>query len=82
MSASTTTDPERHFAKGGVMEALDEAKKSGNGCVMSVSPAYKQPSIHLKMLAHDYPFDAVQMPRSTPSTPPTAALSRRRCCPR
>jgi hypothetical protein len=23
---------------------------------------HKDPSIHLKMLAHDFPFDAVQMP--------------------
>jgi uncharacterized protein len=54
-------DPERHFAKGGVMEALDEAKKSGKVRYVGIT-GHKQPSIHLKMLAHDYPFDAVQMP--------------------
>ena len=54
-------DPERHFAKGGVVEALDEAKKSGKVRYVGFT-GHKQPSIHLKMLAHDYPFDAVQMP--------------------
>jgi aryl-alcohol dehydrogenase-like predicted oxidoreductase len=54
-------DPERHFAKGGVVEALDEAKKSGKVRYVGFT-GHKHPSIHLKMLAHDYPFDAVQMP--------------------
>ena len=54
-------DPERHFAKGGVVEALDEAKKSGKVRYLGFT-GHKSPSIHLKMLAHDYPFDAVQMP--------------------
>jgi aryl-alcohol dehydrogenase-like predicted oxidoreductase len=54
-------DPERHFAKGGVVEALDEAKKSGKVRYVGFT-GHKDPSIHLKMLGHDYPFDAVQMP--------------------
>jgi aryl-alcohol dehydrogenase-like predicted oxidoreductase len=54
-------DPERHFAKGGVVEALDEAKKAGKVRYVGFT-GHKNPSIHLKMLAHDYPFDAVQMP--------------------
>jgi aryl-alcohol dehydrogenase-like predicted oxidoreductase len=54
-------DPERHFAKGGVVEALDEAKKAGKVRYVGFT-GHKDPSIHLKMLAHDYPFDAVQMP--------------------
>jgi uncharacterized protein len=54
-------DPERHFSKGGVVEALDEAKKSGKVRYVGFT-GHKHPSIHLKMLAHDYPFDAVQMP--------------------
>jgi aryl-alcohol dehydrogenase-like predicted oxidoreductase len=54
-------DPERHFAKGGVVEALDEAKRSGKVRYVGFT-GHKHPSIHLKMLAHDYPFDAVQMP--------------------
>ena len=54
-------DPERHFAKGGVVEALDEAKKQGKVRFVGFT-GHKDPAIHLKMLAHDYPFDTVQMP--------------------
>jgi aryl-alcohol dehydrogenase-like predicted oxidoreductase len=54
-------DPERHFAKGGVMEALDEAKKAGKVRYVGFT-GHKHPSIHLKMLSYDYPFDSVQMP--------------------
>lgn len=54
-------DPERHFAKGGVIEALDEAKKQGKVRYVGFT-GHKHPDIHLKMLAYDYPFDAVLMP--------------------
>jgi aryl-alcohol dehydrogenase-like predicted oxidoreductase len=54
-------DPERHFAKGGVVEALDEAKKSGKVRYVGFT-GHKLPAIHLKMLSYDYPFDSVQMP--------------------
>jgi uncharacterized protein len=54
-------DPDLHFAKGGVVEALDEAKKQGKVRFVGFT-GHKSPAIHLKMLAHDYPFDAVQMP--------------------
>ncbi len=54
-------DPERHFAKGGVIEALDEAKKSGKVRYVGFT-GHKSPAIHLKMLAYNYPFDSVQMP--------------------
>jgi len=54
-------DPERHFAKGGVIEALDEAKKAGKVRYVGFT-GHKHPPIHLKMLSYDYPFDAVQMP--------------------
>jgi aryl-alcohol dehydrogenase-like predicted oxidoreductase len=54
-------DPERHFAKGGVIEALDEAKKQGKVRFVGFT-GHKHPDIHLKMLSHDYPFDTVQMP--------------------
>jgi uncharacterized protein len=54
-------DPDRHFAKGGVVEALDEAKKAGKVRYVGFT-GHKDPSIHRKMLSHDYPFDAVQMP--------------------
>jgi aryl-alcohol dehydrogenase-like predicted oxidoreductase len=54
-------DPERHFAKGGVIEALDEAKKAGKVRYVGFT-GHKRPAIHLKMLSYNYPFDSVQMP--------------------
>jgi len=54
-------DPELHFAKGGVIDALDQAKKEGKVRFVGFT-GHKSPAIHLKMLAHDYPFDTVQMP--------------------
>ena len=54
-------DPDRHFAKGGVIEALDEAKKAGKVRYVGFT-GHKHPAIHLKMLSHNYPFDSVQMP--------------------
>jgi aryl-alcohol dehydrogenase-like predicted oxidoreductase len=54
-------DPEWHFAKGGVIEALDQAKKDGKVRFVGFT-GHKDPGIHLKMLSHNYAFDAVQMP--------------------
>jgi aryl-alcohol dehydrogenase-like predicted oxidoreductase len=54
-------DPERHFAAGGVIEALDEAKKQGKVRFAGFT-GHKSPTIHLKMLSYNYPFDTVQMP--------------------
>src|SRR4051794_8392811 len=54
-------DPERHFAKGGVIEALDAAKKAGKVRYVGFT-GHKHPAIHLKMLSYKYPFDSVQMP--------------------
>jgi aryl-alcohol dehydrogenase-like predicted oxidoreductase len=54
-------DPERHFAKGGVIEALDQAKKQGKVRYVGFT-GHKNPAIHLKMLSYKYPFDSVQMP--------------------
>jgi uncharacterized protein len=54
-------DPDLHFAKGGVIEALDDAKKQGKVRFVGFT-GHKSPAIHLKMLAHGYPFDTVQMP--------------------
>jgi uncharacterized protein len=54
-------DPDRHFAKGGVVEALDEAKKAAKVRFVGFT-GHKRPDIHLKMLSYGYPFDSVQMP--------------------
>lgn len=54
-------DPERHFAKGGVVEALEQAKKEGKVRFVGFT-GHKDPAIHLAMLAYDFPFDACQLP--------------------
>lgn len=54
-------DPELIFRKGGVIEALDEARKAGKVRYVGFT-GHKLPAIHLKMLASNYPFDSVQMP--------------------
>ncbi len=54
-------DPERHFAKGGVVEALEEAKKAGKVRYVGFT-GHKRPDIHLKMLSYGFPFDSAQMP--------------------
>jgi uncharacterized protein len=55
------TDPDRHFAKGGVIEALDRAKREGKVRFVGFT-GHKSPEIHLRMLSFGYPFDACQMP--------------------
>lgn len=54
-------DPERHFMKGGVIEALDAAKRQGKVRFVGFT-GHKDPALHLRMLSYDYPFDTVQMP--------------------
>lgn len=54
-------DPELAYAKGGVLEALDEAKRQGKTRFVGFT-GHKDPNIHLKMIAMGYPFDTVQMP--------------------
>jgi predicted aldo/keto reductase-like oxidoreductase len=54
-------DPERHFAKGGTVEALDRAKEKGLVRFVGFT-GHKDPALHLQMLSHGYPFDSCQMP--------------------
>src|SRR2546423_1258991 len=54
-------DPELAYAKGGVLEALDQAKKQGKTRFVGFT-GHKDPAIHLDMIRRGYPFDAVQMP--------------------
>ena len=53
-------DPERHFAAGGVVEALDRAKQQGKVRYVGFT-GHKDPEILLRMLSQDYPFDACQL---------------------
>jgi aryl-alcohol dehydrogenase-like predicted oxidoreductase len=60
-------DPDRFFAEGGAVEAMQEAKKAGKihfyGCGFT---GHKDPSMHLRMLEmadkHGFSFDTAQMP--------------------
>jgi aryl-alcohol dehydrogenase-like predicted oxidoreductase len=54
-------DPDRHFVRGGAVEALLEAKRKGKVRFIGFT-GHKHPMIHLKMLGHDFPFDTCQMP--------------------
>jgi aryl-alcohol dehydrogenase-like predicted oxidoreductase len=54
-------DPERHFARGGVVEALERARAQGKTRYVGFT-GHKDPEIHLRMLSSDYPFDACQLP--------------------
>jgi predicted aldo/keto reductase-like oxidoreductase len=54
-------DPERHFARGGVIEALEQAKREGKVRFVGFT-GHKDPSIHLRMLDRGFPFDACQLP--------------------
>jgi aryl-alcohol dehydrogenase-like predicted oxidoreductase len=54
-------DPDLHFARDGVVAALDQARQEGKVRFVGFT-GHKSPAIHLKMLAREYPFDTIQMP--------------------
>ncbi|HEU4685519.1 MAG TPA: aldo/keto reductase [Nitrospira sp.] len=54
-------DPDRHFMTGGATEALLDAKRQGKVRFIGFT-GHKDPSLHLRMLSHDFPFDTCQMP--------------------
>jgi aryl-alcohol dehydrogenase-like predicted oxidoreductase len=54
-------DPDLHFAPDGAVEALTLAKQQGKVRFVGFT-GHKDPGIHLRMLAHRYPFDTIQMP--------------------
>ncbi len=54
-------DPDLIFRPNGVAEALVQAKREGKVRFVGFT-GHKDPSIHLRMLSHDFPFDTVQMP--------------------
>ncbi len=54
-------DPDLIFAPNGIAEALTDAKQQGKVRFIGFT-GHKDPEIHLKMLAHNFPFDTVQMP--------------------
>ncbi len=60
-------DPDRFFAPGGAVEAVQEARKAGKVRFVGFT-GHKDPLVHLRMLecatAHNFQFDACQMPLS------------------
>jgi aryl-alcohol dehydrogenase-like predicted oxidoreductase len=54
-------EPARHFARGGVVEALDRARKQGKVRYVGFT-GHKSAALHLEMLSYDYPWDACQLP--------------------
>jgi aryl-alcohol dehydrogenase-like predicted oxidoreductase len=54
-------DPDRHFMRGGVVEALEEAQRQGKVRFVGFT-GHKDPRIHLAMLARGFPFDTCQLP--------------------
>jgi uncharacterized protein len=56
-----SNDPSRHFARGGVVDALERAKAQGKVRYVGFT-GHKDPEIHLRMLSFGFPFDACQLP--------------------
>ena len=54
-------EPVLHFVPGGVLEALELAREQGKVRYLGFT-GHKSAEIHLRMLAHEYPFDTCQMP--------------------
>jgi len=54
-------EPDLIFRTNGAAEALTQAKKDGKVRFVGFT-GHKDPSIYLRMLSHDFPFDTVQMP--------------------
>ena len=60
-AVSYDNDPELIYAKGGVLEAFDQAKRQGKVRFVGFT-GHKNPAFHLRVLQLGYPFDTVQMP--------------------
>jgi uncharacterized protein len=56
-------EPAKIFAKGGAIEAIEEAKRKGLVRFVGFT-GHKDPRVFLEMLKHDFPWDAVQLPLS------------------
>ena len=54
-------EPEKHFARGGVVEAMERARKQGKVRYLGFT-GHKSPALHLTMLDYDFDWDACQLP--------------------
>ncbi len=58
---SFDNDPALAYARGGIIEALDKAKRQGKARFVGFT-GHKDPAFHLDMIRRGFPFDTVQMP--------------------
>ena len=54
-------EPDRHFAKGGAVEALERARAQGKVRYLGFT-GHKSPALHLSMLSRGFAWDACQLP--------------------
>jgi len=54
-------EPDRHFAKGGTVEALERAREQGKVRYVGFT-GHKSPALHLAMLSRGFRWDACQLP--------------------
>ena len=54
-------EPDRHFAKGGTVDALERARKQGKVRYVGFT-GHKSPALHLSMLSRGFRWDACQLP--------------------
>jgi aryl-alcohol dehydrogenase-like predicted oxidoreductase len=54
-------DPDLAYRKGGVLEALDEAKRAGKVRFVGFT-GHKSPDVHHEMITRGYPWDTCQFP--------------------
>jgi aryl-alcohol dehydrogenase-like predicted oxidoreductase len=54
-------EPEKHFARGGVVEAMERARRQGKVRYLGFT-GHKSPALHLTMLDYDFDWDACQLP--------------------
>jgi uncharacterized protein len=59
----TNAEADSIFIPGGVLDAIEQAKKQGKIRYCGFT-GHANPKVHLRVLAHRYPFDSVQMPLS------------------
>lgn len=59
----TEEEADSIFIPGGVLEAIEQAKKEGKIRYCGFT-GHADPKVHLRVLSHHYPFDSVQMPLS------------------
>jgi uncharacterized protein len=54
-------DPDLAYRKGGVLEALERAKRDGKARFVGFT-GHKSPAVHYEMIARGFPFDTCQFP--------------------